>query len=222
MSLAERDPVHTPPPHEPKTNWVALVAIAAVVGGVLAVAWLRSDGSPDAAVGVRPSVTYRSVQIPQPNDPWASFLAPEHVCPGRADGGAAAEAQQRTVVCLLDYARARQGLAPLAHSEEVSQWSALKARAIARCRMFSHMPCGGRADGYARSAGFTGSFGENLFLGPGPYKTPLAAVDGWLNSPSHRENLFRPGWRKQGIAVLHDDEFGGQQDVAIWVSEFAG
>ena len=82
--------------------------------------WLRKK---------RPSVTYRSVQIPQPNDPWASFLAPEHVCPGRADGGAAAEAQQRTVVCLLDYARARQGLAPLAHSEEVSQWSALKARA---------------------------------------------------------------------------------------------
>jgi uncharacterized protein YkwD len=48
----------------------------------------------------------------------------------------------------------------------------------------------------------------------------LAAVDGWLNSPHHRENLFRPEWRFQGISVVRVDDFRGERDVAIWVSEF--
>jgi uncharacterized protein YkwD len=58
-------------------------------------------------------------------------------------------------------------------------------------------------------------------MGPQIYKTPLAAVDGWLNSEQHRENLFRPEWRYQGIALLHTDGLREQHDVGLWVSEFA-
>ncbi|MDP9285727.1 MAG: hypothetical protein M3P41_12380 [Actinomycetota bacterium] len=58
-------------------------------------------------------------------------------------------------------------------------------------------------------------------MGPQVYKTPLAAVDGWLNSEHHRENLFRTGWRSQGIAVAHIDHLRNQRDVAIWVSELS-
>jgi uncharacterized protein YkwD len=123
-------------------------------------------------------------------------------------------------MCLVNYARRRRGLTALREAAAVSSWAASKAADIARCHHFAHNACGKPPDGYTRADGFRGSFGENLYLGPQIYKTPLAAVDGWLNSPGHRENLFRPVWRSQGIALLHTPELRGQQDVAIWVSEF--
>jgi uncharacterized protein YkwD len=63
-------------------------------------------------------------------------------------------------------------------------------------------------------------WGENIYAGSSAYATPLAAVDGWLNSPHHRENLFRKSWTEQGIAVLRAAKLEGRSDVAVWVSEF--
>ena len=124
-------------------------------------------------------------------------------------------------MCLVNFARGRQGLAPLPESPQISRWSALKAADIVRCRQFAHTACGLAGDAHARAAGFTGAVGENLYLGPQEYKTALAAVDGWLNSPEHRANLFRALWMSQGIAVLHTDSLRGQTDVAVWVSQFS-
>jgi uncharacterized protein YkwD len=154
------------------------------------------------------------------HDPWSRFLAPEAVCPWRSDSTLPASAQQRTAICLLNYARQQEGLEALPESPTVSAWSALKAADIVRCDDFSHTPCGEDGMIHPREAGFAGSWGENIFAGPQVYKTPLAAVDGWLNSPHHRENLFRPEWRFQGISVVRVDDFRGERDVAIWVSEF--
>jgi uncharacterized protein YkwD len=155
------------------------------------------------------------------NDPWQSFLAPESVCPGSNASGLAPAVQQRTAMCLVNYARGREGLTLLRESAQISRWSAEKAADIVRCKDFAHTACGRPGDARARAAGFHGAFGENLFLGPQEYKTALAAVDGWLNSPSHRDNLFRPQWTSQGIAVLHTPHLDGQDDVAVWVSQFA-
>jgi uncharacterized protein YkwD len=56
--------------------------------------------------------------------------------------------------------------------------------------------------------------------GGGPFMPARVAADGLLNSPHHRENLFRPGWTEQRIAVVVAKRFKGESDVAIWVSEF--
>jgi uncharacterized protein YkwD len=63
-------------------------------------------------------------------------------------------------------------------------------------------------------------WGENIYDGSGPYRPARVAADGWLNSPHHRENLFRQGWTEQGIAVVMVKRFKDQRNVAIWVSEF--
>jgi uncharacterized protein YkwD len=170
---------------------------------------------------VQPGGASLATGLPPPDDPWSAFLAPETVCPGRTDLSGSPAVQQATVVCLLNYAREHVGLAALPSSAEISGWSASKAADIKRCDDFSHSPCDEAADRYPRTAGFTGAFGENIFMGPQVYKTPLAAVDGWLNSQAHRENLFRTNWRAQGVAVLHTQRLRDQSDVAIWVSEFA-
>jgi uncharacterized protein YkwD len=195
---------------------IAVVALGALTdAGHRGLRWIAHvDDTSLGAVSAPPRFT-----IPR-DDPWRSFLAPESVCPGSNEPGLAAAIQQRTAMCLVNYARGREGVAPLRESPEISAWSALKAADIVRCREFAHTACGRSGDAHARAAGFNGAFGENLFLGPQEYKTPLAAVDGWLNSPDHRENLFRGGWTAQGIAVLHTDHLRGQDDVAVWVSQF--
>jgi uncharacterized protein YkwD len=157
------------------------------------------------------------------NDPWAAYLAPEAACPGGEDRSAAIAVQEHTMLCLLNWARGRRGLSPIPESSTLSLAARLKAEDIQRCGDFAHDACGKKPDDVAHEAGYAGSpFGENIYLGPLDFGRPRVAVDQWLNSDGHRENLFRPQWGEQGIALLPLRSFDGQRDVAIWVSRFGG
>jgi uncharacterized protein YkwD len=72
----------------------------------------------------------------------------------------------------------------------------------------------------ARQVGYRGAWGENLYLGPVEFGRARVALDRWLNSPGHRENLLRGAWSEQGIALLPVASLKGQRDVALWVSHF--
>jgi hypothetical protein len=137
------------------------------------------------------------------DDPWKAWLAPEEACP-HADELARSERQQvRSMLCLLNFARRHQGLAPLALSRLLSRTSGVKAADIVRCNQVAHEPCGQPANQAALAAGHRGSFGENLYVAEGRLVTPRVAVDRWLNSPGHRETssgrsgarLALRGWR---------------------------
>jgi uncharacterized protein YkwD len=154
------------------------------------------------------------------NDPWRAWLAPESRCPGgeKTDGPAARQVE--TMLCLLNYARAHQGLKPLKRSRLLSHTSVAKAREIVRCDKFAHEPCGLPANRAALAAGYRGSFGENIYAAEGRWVSPRVAVDQWLNSPGHRENLFRPEWRTVGIGILRDADFDRFDHGVIWVNQF--
>jgi uncharacterized protein YkwD len=125
------------------------------------------------------------------------------------------------MVCVLNYARAREGLVPLPASPPLSEASRLKALDIIRCQQFSHEACGKDARADADAVGYAHfGWGENIYAGAGPFMPARVAADGWLNSEGHRENLFRQEWTEQGIAVVVARGFKGQSNVAIWVSEF--
>lgn len=157
-------------------------------------------------------------------DPWQAYVAPESTCPGREDTKAVEVAQSRTVVCLLDYARARRGLPALATIFELNESALLKAVDIAGCADFSHTACDKSLETSFARAGYRGATdtaeGENIAWGAGDAGSPLAIVSGWLNSPSHRENLFSLEWREQGIAVVKRQTFLGGRQAEIWVSHF--
>jgi hypothetical protein len=53
--------------------------------------------------GVRPGLYVK-------NDKWANYLAPESVCPGGEDAEATDAQQERTMLCLINYARRHAGL----------------------------------------------------------------------------------------------------------------
>jgi uncharacterized protein YkwD len=46
------------------------------------------------------------------------------------------------------------------------------------------------------------SLGENLAWGTGSYGTPRGAVQAWMDSPGHRDNILRRAYRDVGIGVV--------------------
>jgi uncharacterized protein YkwD len=153
-----------------------------------------------------------------PDDPWKRYLASEAECPGGERTRLPVAQQVETVACLVNYARRLRGLSELVVRPVLNGASTRKAQAMVRCESFAHNPCGGDWKAAVRSMGYAGTFGENLYLASGRWAAPRVAVDAWLNSPTHRENMFRPEWRDQGYAVLRQDSFGVYRDVSLWVS----
>ena len=169
--------------------------------------------------GLPPIALYRE-SLYWPNDKWTAYLADETTCPGGERTDLPLAQQVDVMVCLVNYARRQRGLTPLVTVAVLNGSSVAKAERVVRCQEFTHAACGQDPESDARQAGYTGAFGENLYLADGRYGAPRIALDGWLNSPGHRENLFRPEWRTQGIAVQKLARFGQYHDATLWVNEF--
>jgi len=213
-----------------------LVVVAVIAGLVVAVVALKlARGKQPTFEGTKrelrggtklsllpgtPSLTLRHESLYWPNDRWQGYLADEKTCPGGERTDLPLDEQANVMVCLVNYARERRGLARLWPVGLLNDSSLAKANKIVRCKEFEHAACGDDPAGDARAAGYQGAFGENLYLAAGEQGAPRVALDGWLNSPGHRENLFRPEWRTQGIAVETIPRFGAYRDAALWVNQF--
>lgn len=167
-----------------------------------------------------PAITTFREPVYARDDPWKDWLAPESACPHADEVARSGQQQLTSMLCLLNFARRHQGLEPLKQSRLLSRTSGMKADEMVRCNRFAHEPCGRPANEAALAAGFRGSFGENIYIAEGRLVTPRVAVDRWLNSPGHRENLFRPAWRVVGIAHLAGADVERFDDGVIWVNEF--
>jgi uncharacterized protein YkwD len=198
---------------------LGLLLFACVVA--LAVQLAPDAGSTSFRPGLGGFVSRSSAPLYPPSDPWADYLASDHDCPYGESRTAALEVQRRAAVCLVNWARGRRGLGPLADQPLLDRAAFLKAAAISRCDNFAHAPCGEDPHAVADQVGYRGAWGENLYAGgPGAFGSARVAVDRWLNSPGHRENIFNPDWTEQGIAALPVTAFKGQRDTVIWVSHF--
>jgi uncharacterized protein YkwD len=183
-----------------------------------------------AVTGVGPSWLNVGLDAPTPtyeySEEWADFLAPDSECPGSEDTAAPVEAQQASALCLLNWARSKHGLAPLAGSPVLMAAAARKAHDIIRCDDYRHHACGKPVDATASESGYPigtpgVAFGENLNWGaPAVAASPRATVDAWLVSPGHRENLLHREWTEQGIALVRPPMFQGAEDARLWVSQF--
>jgi uncharacterized protein YkwD len=176
----------------------------------------------DLALGFAPGLTLPLKRAPlyAANDPWKSYLADEQTCPNAEDLTAPLHEQALTMICLINHARRGRGLTTLPVSAQLSTAVQLKGAEIIRCKVFAHAPCGGDAHDVAVQAGFVGGWGENIYIADGRWGAPRPALDGWLNSPGHRENLFRPEWQVQSVYVVKLDAFPGFKSPTLWVSEF--
>ena len=168
-----------------------------------------------------PGITLGEKSLYPANDHWKAWLADEDTCPRGEDTEAPPDLQTLVLLCLVNYAREHQGLDTVRLSPFLSATAASKARDIVLCHEFSHEACGKEPFAAADERGYSGPIGENLYVGEGPLESPRLAVDTWLNSPDHRENMFQPGWHVMGIARLPGANFDDIEDGVVWVQHFA-
>jgi uncharacterized protein YkwD len=126
-------------------------------------------------------------------------------CPGAGSRPARASATtlRRAVHCLVNHARAGNGMRALHGDARLARAARNHARDMVRRHYFAHQRIGGRSlTGRARAAGWRGSaLGEAIAYGCGRPATAAATVRAWLESPGHRAILLSRSYRRVGIGL---------------------
>jgi uncharacterized protein YkwD len=119
---------------------------------------------------------------------------------------------EKLAFSLINQKRAEIGLEPLAWSDEVAKIARLHSENMVKFNFFSHRGIDGKmVDDRADSLGLSKwtAMGENIAYNRG-YKNPIeTAVEKWMLSEGHRENLLSERWKESaiGIAVTADGTF---------------
>lgn len=146
--------------------------------------------------------------------PDAAELAAGSVA-GRCITTIDADVLARQVLTLVNIERATLGMDPLTVDDRLTKAAGDFACTLAGDGFFDHInPLTGEGPGdRAAAVGYDFfAVGENLAAGQ---PTAAEAVEGWLDSPRHRENMLSPEWKETGISVRR----GGPYNV-YWVQLF--
>jgi len=119
---------------------------------------------------------------------------------------------ERVVFEMVNQKRAENGLAPLSWNNDLEAIARGHSQKMADFTFFSHRGLDNkmvsdRADD--AKLGRWRAIGENIAFNRG-YHDPIAkAVDLWLNSPSHRQNMMNSEWKDSaiGVAVAEDGSY---------------
>ncbi|MCC2593097.1 CAP domain-containing protein [Tessaracoccus sp. OS52] len=156
----------------------------------------------------------------------ALLLAGTSSSPLRAAAAPPPEQQLRTYAAQVSEVfdrhnaiRADHGLGPLRYSPALATrftqpWNDHLADADASLRHQDLQPL-------ASWPGATGA-GENLYSGSGRYGTPQAAMDGWMASPGHRENILKPNWDYIAIGWSVSPSGRAYSTVNFWSGHLTG
>jgi uncharacterized protein YkwD len=137
---------------------------------------------------------------PLPTLKDGSGQSPITLAPAQSTSTAEMEAQVREAINEI---RQQQGLEPLTHNERLTQVARDYSQRMAEQNFFAHV--GPEGDTLADRVGSAGIFyfvvGENLFMGTNLPQPVTIAVEGWMESPGHRDNILRQEYRETGIGV---------------------
>lgn len=103
------------------------------------------------------------------------------------------------IISLTNAIRQANGLEPLHPDQLLMQAAEHKAQAMVDAGSWSHNTPSATSWQFLDNVGYHYQLaGENLARN---FDTPKQVVDGWLNSPTHRENLLNSGYTQIGVAV---------------------
>jgi uncharacterized protein YkwD len=118
----------------------------------------------------------------------------------------------------INGARTSRGLRPLRLDPKLQTAARAHSLEMLRYGYFAHGAFARRLTSF----GVRGpTIGENLAWGKGTYRRAGVIVREWLESPEHRANLLRPGFRRIGIGSL-TGRFAGQRNALVVTADFAG
>lgn len=131
------------------------------------------------------------------------------------------------VLCLVNRARERRGIAPLRENQALRRSATRHSADMVARRYFGHEgPRGGSMTERAARSGYlarpsTYSLGENIGGGVGRhFGSPAAVYRSWMGSPSHRANILSPGFRDLGVGVVRGFPDGAGPRAATYTLDF--
>jgi uncharacterized protein YkwD len=138
----------------------------------------------------------------------------------------AQNALESGVLVQINNFRRQHGLAPLRTSARLRAAADSHSASMASRGFFAHESANGssfwqRVQRFYPRKNYW-SVGENL-LWSSPDVDPAGALNMWLNSPPHRQNLLTARWREIGLSAVHVDSapgvYGGNA-VTILTADF--
>jgi len=128
--------------------------------------------------------------------------------------GYAANISPDEVIRLSNEKRAQNGLGPLEANATLSQAAQAKGADMLNKDYWAHTAPDGTAPWkFFIDFGYKYRYaGENLAR---DFSNPSSAVDAWMASPTHRENLLSPKYKEVGIAVVEGDLAGVDTTIIV-------
>lgn len=126
-----------------------------------------------------------------------------------------AQVYRTAVLALVNQERVQRGLDPVTTNATLESQAEQYACELIQYDYFDHVnPVTGShlADRAADFGYAYWNIGENLAAG---YESPARVMEGWMNSPAHRDNILNPAYTELGIAVRVGGSYG-----LYWVQEF--
>lgn len=127
--------------------------------------------------------------------------------------GYASQISPEKVVELINNERSKKNLSPLTINPLLNEAALRKAGDMFAFNYWAHVsPSGRQPWDFFREVGYDFSFaGENLAR---DFPTPEDAVQAWIASPSHEENIVNSKYKETGVAVV-DGTLGGVETTLI-------
>ena len=121
----------------------------------------------------------------------------------------------REVLKLTNDERVMRGLNPLKWNDELAALAMMHCEDMINRSFFAHNnPDGLTPFDRMKNAGISYyAAGENIAAGQ---YSPKAAVEAWMNSEGHRENILNPDFKCLGVSVVKGGKYG-----IYWAQEFA-
>lgn len=118
---------------------------------------------------------------------------------------------------LVNDERARKGMQTLKRRGDLDAVAYAHARDLMRMNRLSHTSSDGRQLENRLAQLDWEWAGENLARNKGFDSPAQEAVKGWIASPKHYENMFRPDYSETGMAALYDPDSGFTYFVQIFI-----
>jgi uncharacterized protein YkwD len=118
------------------------------------------------------------------------------------------QANERTLLRLINHARTKRGLSKLHLSKQLDRAALSHSRSMLSHGYFSHLSSGGGSfsgrlirAGYSRKGCRSWAVSEVIAWGAGALGTPRAVFISWMHSSVHRSILLGKRWRDAGVGA---------------------
>lgn len=128
--------------------------------------------------------------------------------------GYASQIAPQEVVRLTNQKRAEAGLSALTFNQTLSNAAYTKGRDMIEKDYWAHVaPDGTQPWKFFKDFGYKYRYaGENLAR---DFSNASSAVDAWMNSPTHKENILNPKYKEIGIGVIDGDLAGSDTTIIV-------